>query len=67
MKFINQIICNRMSSDRETRALAGILNDPGKNREMAGRKKEGKSGNFHSIILNLKKKNFEVRICLFFI
>ena len=35
-----------MSSDRETRALAGILNDPGKNREMAGRKKKKNPGIF---------------------
>jgi len=28
--------------------------------------KEGKSGNFHSIILFLKKENFEVRFCVLF-
>jgi len=52
-----------VSSDQKN----GKLNDPGKNREWPEISyKEGKSGNFYSMILFLKKKNCEVRFCLFF-
>jgi len=45
-----------VSSDRENREFAGKLNDPGKNGKLPGiSRKEGKTGNFHSIILFLNK------------
>jgi len=57
-----------VSSDRENWEFAGQLNDPGiKNGKPPGiSQKEGKSGNFHSIISFLKKKNCQVCFYFFF-
>jgi len=57
-----------VSSDWEIRESAGKLNDPGKKTgKLQGiPQKEGKSGNFHSIILFLEKKKLRCPFLFFF-
>jgi len=53
--------------NRENRESAGKWNDTGKKREMTGNiAKRRKIREFISIILILKKENYEVRFCRFF-
>ena len=57
----------RVSSDRENRKLAGKLNDPGKQREMAGNfAKRRKIREFSFNHINFKKEKCEVRFWIFF-